>query len=244
MIIGKGAARSSRRNARDRPKTICRQTLRNEVPEAGKPALSCLPNRACKVTSLQRIFATSLDKQRSLSRCFDCEQRSPSVRLRVAFSRRVPCAHSRSALRRMLVALGDPLDRGGRRDWICERAFGRAHRGQPADRLLFLDDARDGRRHPRVSIDRFSAGTACDIAGLRTHAEIPAPACAIDFDPADSRTGQAPLICYAMDNHFFLRKPRSRDSDAIIASRLHPRNSDRSQRPRRRQCGMWRQGRA
>jgi hypothetical protein len=44
MIIGKSAARSSRRNVGDRPKTMCRQTLRNEVPEAGKPALSCLPS--------------------------------------------------------------------------------------------------------------------------------------------------------------------------------------------------------
>ena len=41
MIIGKSAARSSRRNVGDRPKTMCRQKLRNEVPEAGKPALSC-----------------------------------------------------------------------------------------------------------------------------------------------------------------------------------------------------------
>src|SRR5450631_1592605 len=46
MIIGKSAARRSRRNVGDRPKTMCRQKLRNEVPEAGKPALSCLPNRA------------------------------------------------------------------------------------------------------------------------------------------------------------------------------------------------------
>src|SRR5689334_7294565 len=28
---------------RDRHKTMCRQTLRNEVPAAGKPALSCRP---------------------------------------------------------------------------------------------------------------------------------------------------------------------------------------------------------
>ena len=77
---------------------MCRQKLRNEVPEAGKPALSCLPNRACKVNSLLRFFAISLNKQRSLSRCFDCEQRSPSARSRLAFSRRVQLIPSRSAL--------------------------------------------------------------------------------------------------------------------------------------------------
>ena len=98
MMIGKSAARSSRRNVGDRPKTMCRQKLRNEVPEAGKPALSCLPNRAHKVNSLLRFFSISLNKQRSLSRCFDCEQRPPSARSRLAFSRRGPCVPSRSAL--------------------------------------------------------------------------------------------------------------------------------------------------
>ncbi len=44
------------------------------------------------------LFASSLNKQRSLSRCFDCEQRSPSARSRLAFSRRGPCVPSRSAL--------------------------------------------------------------------------------------------------------------------------------------------------
>ena len=80
-----------------RAKTMCRQKLRNEVPEARQLALSCLPNRACKVNSLLRFFAISLNKQRSLSRCFDCEQRSPSARSRLAFSRRGPCVPSRSA---------------------------------------------------------------------------------------------------------------------------------------------------
>src|SRR3954453_169171 len=98
MIIGKRAARSSRRNVGDRPKTMCRQTLRNEVPAARQLALSCLPNRACKVNSLLRLLAISLNKQRSLYRCFDCEQRSPSARSRLAFSRRGPCVPSRSAL--------------------------------------------------------------------------------------------------------------------------------------------------
>ena len=76
---------------------MCRQKLRNEVPAARQLALSCLPNRACKVNSLLRFFAISLNKQRSLSRCFDCEQRSPSARSRLAFSRRGPCVPSRSA---------------------------------------------------------------------------------------------------------------------------------------------------
>ena len=38
MIIGKSAARSSRRNVGDRPKTMCRQELRNEVPKADRKA--------------------------------------------------------------------------------------------------------------------------------------------------------------------------------------------------------------
>jgi hypothetical protein len=37
MIIEKSAARSSRRNVGNRPKTMCRQKLRNEVPERGNP---------------------------------------------------------------------------------------------------------------------------------------------------------------------------------------------------------------
>ena len=81
-----------------RAKTMCRLKLRNEVPAARNLALSCLPNRACKVNSLLRFFAISLNKQRSLSRCFDCEQSSPSARSRLAFSRRGPCVPSRSAL--------------------------------------------------------------------------------------------------------------------------------------------------
>ena len=44
--IRKSAARRSRSNVGDRSKTMCRQTLRNEVPAAGKPALSCRSNRA------------------------------------------------------------------------------------------------------------------------------------------------------------------------------------------------------
>jgi hypothetical protein len=81
-----------------RAKTMCRQKLRNEVPAARQLALSCLPNRASKVDSRLRFFAISLNKQHSLPRCFDCEQRWPSARSRLAFSRRGPCVPSRSAL--------------------------------------------------------------------------------------------------------------------------------------------------
>jgi hypothetical protein len=37
MIIGRSAARTSRRNVDERSKTMCRQKLRNEVPKAGNP---------------------------------------------------------------------------------------------------------------------------------------------------------------------------------------------------------------
>jgi hypothetical protein len=62
-----------------RVKAMCRQKLMNEVPAARQLALSCLPNRVGKVNSFLRFFAISLNKQRCLSRCFDCEQRSPSA---------------------------------------------------------------------------------------------------------------------------------------------------------------------
>src|SRR5450631_2469274 len=45
MIIGKSAARSSRRNVGDRLKTMCRQKLRNEVPERGNPLYLALHPR-------------------------------------------------------------------------------------------------------------------------------------------------------------------------------------------------------
>src|SRR5216684_5927224 len=56
MIIEKGAARSSRRNVGARPKTMCRQKLRNEVPEAGKPALSCNPPWFCVSVRILHVF--------------------------------------------------------------------------------------------------------------------------------------------------------------------------------------------
>jgi hypothetical protein len=103
MIIGKSAARSSRRNVEDRPKTMCRQKLRNEVRKRGNPLYLAFLIGRTKSTLHYAFFAISLNKQRSLSRCFDCEQRSPSARSRLAFSRRGPCVPSRSALgRRML----------------------------------------------------------------------------------------------------------------------------------------------
>ena len=59
-------------------------------------SLAFLIGRA-KSTPSYAFLAISLNKQRSLSRCFDCEQRSPSARSRLAFSRRGPCVPSRSA---------------------------------------------------------------------------------------------------------------------------------------------------
>src|SRR5271168_5359360 len=56
MIIGKSAACSSRRNVGDRPKTMCRQKLRNKVPEAGKPALSCDPSTVTVSVRVLHIF--------------------------------------------------------------------------------------------------------------------------------------------------------------------------------------------
>src|SRR5664279_2386878 len=76
MIIEKSAAHESRRNAGARSKTMCRQKLRNEVPEAGKPALSCLPNRATKVNSQLRYFEL-FTHEHFLSLCTDCGQSSP-----------------------------------------------------------------------------------------------------------------------------------------------------------------------
>ena len=74
------------------------QAMSMACGSTGEPLLSRLPNRACKVNSFLRFFAISLNKQRFSSRCFDCEQRSPSARSRLAFSRRGPCVPSRSAL--------------------------------------------------------------------------------------------------------------------------------------------------
>src|SRR5450432_3539479 len=64
MIIGKSAARSSRRHVDDRPKTMCRQTLRTEGPEAGKPALSCHPRSVVSVRSLHGFLKV---QRRSIS---------------------------------------------------------------------------------------------------------------------------------------------------------------------------------
>ena len=100
MIIGKSAARSSRRNVGDRPKTMCRQILRNEVPAAGKPALSCLPNRAHKVnkSTLSYAFLRLFVVQSFQTPCTNNTHTSPQPRARSAFSRRGPCVPSRSAL--------------------------------------------------------------------------------------------------------------------------------------------------
>src|SRR5260221_14448246 len=52
MIIGKSAARSSRRNVGDRLKTMCRQKLRNEVPERGNPLYLAFHGRSVSVRIL------------------------------------------------------------------------------------------------------------------------------------------------------------------------------------------------
>jgi hypothetical protein len=46
---------------------MCRQTLRNEVPEAGKPALSCLPNRACVTVRVLHVFWIICSRSNSAS---------------------------------------------------------------------------------------------------------------------------------------------------------------------------------
>ena len=116
---------------------MCRHKLRNEVPAARNLALSCLPNRACKVNSLLRFLAISLNKQRSLSRCFDCEQRSPSARSRLAFSRRGPCVPSCSAL-----GLSHALHQVGKQ-------------GCPS--TLALSSPKGGSRQEIADIPRFAA---------------------------------------------------------------------------------------
>jgi hypothetical protein len=82
---------------------MCRQKLRNEVPEAGKPALSCLPNLAHKVNSQLRCLATSRSCANSFLSALTAGRVRPSTRTLFAFSRRGPCVPSRSARgRRML----------------------------------------------------------------------------------------------------------------------------------------------
>ena len=77
---------------------MCRQKLRNEVPEARQLALSCLPNRAGKVNSFLRFSSTSSIFSHYLSRCTKNAQTSRQPRTRRAFTRRGPCVPSRSAL--------------------------------------------------------------------------------------------------------------------------------------------------
>jgi len=76
MIIGKSAARSSQRNVGDRPKTMCRQKLRNEVPEARKLALSCSP-------SMGLNFASTIDFFRLRNRCFSHQRACDSCARRL-----------------------------------------------------------------------------------------------------------------------------------------------------------------
>ncbi len=79
MIIGKSAARSSRRNVGARPKTMCRQTLRNDVPAAGKPALSCHPHRAPIVYSTLRYFTPPKSRIKHPRACGSSARRSPDA---------------------------------------------------------------------------------------------------------------------------------------------------------------------
>ena len=90
-------------------------------------------------------------------------------------------------------------------------------RGQPTDRIPFLDDTR-ARRHPRVPIDRFSAGAACHVAWLRVREEVAALECAADCrglitvwlqvqDPARAPPNQ---ICADHERTTRFREPQSR----------------------------------
>ncbi|MEH2515672.1 hypothetical protein V1279_001245 [Bradyrhizobium sp. AZCC 1610] len=67
---------------------MCRQTLRNEVPAAKNLALSCPPNRACKVNSFLRFSAT-LRSSAITDSLHQNAQTSPQPRTRRAFTRRV-----------------------------------------------------------------------------------------------------------------------------------------------------------
>jgi hypothetical protein len=102
MIIGKSAARSSRRNVGDRPKTMCRQKLRTEGPAAGHPLYLAFLIGRTKSTLNSAILRFSAHDH-FLSLCTDAGRVRPSTRTLLAFSRRGPCVPSRSARgRRML----------------------------------------------------------------------------------------------------------------------------------------------
>jgi hypothetical protein len=131
MIIGKSAARSSRRNVGDRPKTMCRQKLRNEVPEAGKPALSCRlyrPGLSCRVRH-RRCFLLLLKSILS----FAVIRHATRVE-----SSDAPCSLPRS-LTDVLAALGQLWNRQGAHRSRTHRATSQAIRrgrafGQPQAR--------------------------------------------------------------------------------------------------------------
>ena len=142
MIFGKSAACSSRRNVGDRPKTMCRQKLRNEVPEAGKPALSChpwllsphpLPHiRACDVPR-QTAMKCDLDHcdrislARRTNRLLDCgtrADRSTTVRTLSEYSGCMLCVGRPSVRRTVLDARSEQWrDRHG----LSVRPFGLDH---------------------------------------------------------------------------------------------------------------------
>jgi hypothetical protein len=99
MTIGKSAARSSRRNVGARPKPMCRQKLRNEVPEAVKPALSCHPWLVSGRAGVQSQLSTTIFCNFSLMSisflsALTAGRFRPSMRTLLAFSRRGPCIPS------------------------------------------------------------------------------------------------------------------------------------------------------
>src|SRR5450755_1431068 len=93
MIIGKSAARSSRRNVGDRPKTMCRQKLRTEGPAAGHPLYLAFLIGRTKSTLNSAILRFSAHDH-FLSLCTDAGRVRPSTRTLFAFSRRGPCIPS------------------------------------------------------------------------------------------------------------------------------------------------------
>jgi hypothetical protein len=113
MITGKSAARSFQRNVGDWPKTMCRQKLRNAVPEAGKPALSC--SRSMGLTFPLRSSLSVLRNRASringpaISPHVDCSLLRGSTALTALGLGCKPCA--RPAMRTIIGRFGCVVDR-------------------------------------------------------------------------------------------------------------------------------------
>jgi hypothetical protein len=153
MTIGKSAACSYRWSVGDRPKTMCRQTLRYDVPEAGNPLyLAFLIGRT--KSTLRYAFSRLSAYHHFLSLCTDGEQSPPQPPARFAFSRRGPCVPSRSALgcRMLFIRFGCPSSpalsppKGGSRQDI-------------ADIPPFRGPARG--RSPRARISNLCSSPTC-----------------------------------------------------------------------------------